>query len=180
MPAEPSRLRVLSTPHDTPKDAPATRSPGATVRELRTRRGISLEQLAAATKIPVASLRHIEADEFDALPGPVFAKGFLRCCARALGVAPEHLVEPYEDWVHRAEGGGAPPTTTEAPPPAPAPAATGRDGPPVAPARSRGPSGAWAAAKWRIETANLALWTVLVLFVLVVISAAFQLGAGSR
>jgi len=180
MPAEPSRLRVLSTPHDTPKDAPATRSPGATVRDLRTRRGISLEQLAAATKIPVASLRHIESDEFDALPGPVFAKGFLRCCARALGVAPEHLVEPYEDWMHHAEGGTASPPAAAKSPQALAPASAGQDAPPAAPPRSRGPSGAWAAAKWRIETANLALWTVLVLFVLVVISAAFQLGAGSR
>jgi hypothetical protein len=47
---------------------------------------MSIEQLAAATKIPRRSLEMLEEDRYDALPGPVFAKGFLRCAARALGV----------------------------------------------------------------------------------------------
>lgn len=47
---------------------------------------MSIEQLAAATKIPRRSLELLEEDRYDALPGPVFAKGFLRCAARALGV----------------------------------------------------------------------------------------------
>ena len=47
---------------------------------------MSIEQLAAATKIPRRSLEMLEEDHYDALPGPVFVKGFLRCAARALGV----------------------------------------------------------------------------------------------
>jgi hypothetical protein len=47
---------------------------------------MSIDQLAAATKIPRRSLELLEEDRYDALPGPVFAKGFLRCAARALGV----------------------------------------------------------------------------------------------
>ncbi|RMG99026.1 MAG: helix-turn-helix domain-containing protein [Deltaproteobacteria bacterium] len=170
MRADTGRLRVIAPVPDDPPEA-AGRSPGQLVRELRTRRGLSLEQLAAATKIPVSSLRHIEADEFDALPGPVFVKGFLRCCARALGVEAEHLVEPFEDWNSRAAST----------PPAEGDAAPSPGGPPQVTARPPArPSGAWATAKWRLETANLALWAVVVLFVLVVVSAAFQLGAGSR
>ena len=45
-----------------------------------------MDQLAMATKIPRSSLALLEEDRFDELPGMVFAKGFLRCCARTLGL----------------------------------------------------------------------------------------------
>ena len=59
-------------------------SPGAFIEAQRRRRGLSLQQLAVATKIPARSLELLEADRYDELPGPVFVKGFLRCAARAL------------------------------------------------------------------------------------------------
>ena len=62
-------------------------SPGAYIETQRVRRGMSIEQLAVVTKIPARSLALLEADRFDELPGQVFVKGFLRCCARALGVS---------------------------------------------------------------------------------------------
>ncbi len=68
-------------------------SPGRYIKEQRKRQGMSIDQLAAATKIPRTSLELLEADEHDALPGPVFVKGFLRCCARALGLEPEGVME---------------------------------------------------------------------------------------
>ncbi len=54
---------------------------------------MSIEQLAAATKIPRRSLELLEEDRYDALPGPVFAKGFLRCAARALGVDAQTVMD---------------------------------------------------------------------------------------
>lgn len=72
-------------------------SPGRYIKEQRKRQGMSIDQLAAATKIPRTSLELLEADEHDGLPGPVFVKGFLRCCARALGLEPEVVMELVYD-----------------------------------------------------------------------------------
>lgn len=68
-------------------------SPGAYIQKQRVRRGLSLEQLAAATKIPRRSLELLEEDRYEELPGPVFVKGFLRCAARALEVSPDAVME---------------------------------------------------------------------------------------
>lgn len=59
-------------------------SPGPYIRAQRMRQGLSLDQLAAQTKIPRAQLELLEADRYEELPGMVFAKGFLRVCARTL------------------------------------------------------------------------------------------------
>jgi len=67
-----------------PEASESFESPGPYIRAQRLRRGMSLDQLAAATKIPRGQLELLEADRFEELPGMVFAKGFLRCCARAL------------------------------------------------------------------------------------------------
>ncbi len=98
--AETSRLRVVAAAATDARrdDKPdvsdsAVPSPGRYIKEQRKRQGMSIDQLAAATKIPRSSLEFLEADQHDALPGPVFVKGFLRCCARALGVEPEEVME---------------------------------------------------------------------------------------
>ena len=51
---------------------------GAELREARERRGISLEELARITKIGVATLRALERNQVDYLPGGIFLRGFLR------------------------------------------------------------------------------------------------------
>ena len=79
-------------------------SPGAYIKHHRLRRGMSLEQLAMATKIPRSSLVLLEDDRFEELPGMVFAKGFLRCCARTLGLEEDTvlglLVRGQNTFVH--------------------------------------------------------------------------------
>ncbi|MCB9566296.1 MAG: helix-turn-helix domain-containing protein [Myxococcales bacterium] len=59
-------------------------SPGRFIRDQRLRRGMTLDEVAAATKIPRSSLEALEDERWSALPGPVFVKGFLRCYAKAL------------------------------------------------------------------------------------------------
>jgi Helix-turn-helix domain len=98
MQAELGRLRVIASDAPQPVEPDASidegvPTPGGYIREQRLRRGFSLEQLAAATKIPASSLRLLEDDDFGALPGPVFVKGFLRCCTRALGLPSETVME---------------------------------------------------------------------------------------
>lgn len=81
------RLWVVEDP-EPPVTARAdeTPSPGRYIREQRLRRGMTLEEVAERTKIPRASVEALEDERFEALPGPVFVKGFLRCCARALEI----------------------------------------------------------------------------------------------
>ena len=103
---EPGLLRVVTRPHggegvrpdpiivdDSATIGEGLPSPGRYIKEQRQRRGMSVEQLAAATKIPRTSVILLEEDRFDELPGPVFVKGFLRCAARALGVDVDAVME---------------------------------------------------------------------------------------
>ncbi|MBL4683141.1 MAG: helix-turn-helix domain-containing protein [Nannocystaceae bacterium] len=74
-------------------------SPGAYIEAQRLRRGMSVEQLAVATKIPASSIALLEADRFEELPGQVFVKGFFRCCTRSLGVSQQAVM----DLLHERE-----------------------------------------------------------------------------
>ena len=59
---------------------------GRWLRQERELRQLSLEELAATTRIPLRMLQHIEEDRHEQLPGDVFARGFLRSYARAVGL----------------------------------------------------------------------------------------------
>jgi cytoskeletal protein RodZ len=78
---------------------------GADLRKARLAQKRSIEEISRATKITVALLQAIENDAFDAVPGGLFTRGYLRAYAREVGLDGETLVERY-----RAE--------FEAPPPA--------------------------------------------------------------
>lgn len=68
---------------------------GAALREARERRRISLEELARTTKIGLATLRALERNQVDHLPGGIFLRGFLRAYARQVGLDPEDTVRRY-------------------------------------------------------------------------------------
>ena len=59
---------------------------GAQLRAAREARGLSLGQIAAETRISERHLAHLEAGEFDALPGRTYAVGFARNFAKAVGL----------------------------------------------------------------------------------------------
>jgi len=59
---------------------------GAQLRAAREARGLSLEQVAAETRIPQRHLQTIEAGEFAALPARTYAIGFARTYAKAVGL----------------------------------------------------------------------------------------------
>ena len=58
---------------------------GSTLQALRNRQGRSLRDLAAITRIPIATLEALEADDFAALPAPLYVQGFIRAYCEALG-----------------------------------------------------------------------------------------------
>ncbi len=70
---------------------------GTRLREARAQRGLSLEDVAMATKVPKASLANLEAGRYDLLPAPVFIRGFIRSYARAVGLDPNPVVRAYEN-----------------------------------------------------------------------------------
>lgn len=63
---------------------------------LRGKKGKTLEEIAALTRISRSSLLSLEADAFDALPAPVYVKGFIRAYCQALGADPAEIVRAYE------------------------------------------------------------------------------------
>ncbi len=58
-------------------------------------RGVTLEEISAATKISVRFLKSIENEEFSRLPGGIFNRSFVRAYARYLGLDEDPLVEEY-------------------------------------------------------------------------------------
>jgi len=68
---------------------------GAHLRNIRTAKGESLENIAAITKIKVAYLDAIEEDDHERLPAPVFIKGFIKSYAQALGLNPAEIADKY-------------------------------------------------------------------------------------
>lgn len=58
-------------------------------------RGVSLEEVANATRITTRNLEALENEQWAQLPGGVFNRGFIRSIARYLGLDEESLVAEY-------------------------------------------------------------------------------------
>src|SRR5271154_811900 len=68
---------------------------GEHLRREREMRGVSLDEISAATRISTRFLEAIEKDQWDLLPGGVFNRGFIRSIARFLGLDEDSLVAEY-------------------------------------------------------------------------------------
>jgi cytoskeletal protein RodZ len=62
------------------------REMGTYLQEIRHERGLSLEAVASSTLIPLRLLRAIEVGDLDALPEPIYIRGFLKQFADALAL----------------------------------------------------------------------------------------------
>lgn len=91
---------------------------GRWLREEREARSISLEEIAAATKIVPRYLEALEDDRLDLMPGGFFIRGIIRAYAKAVGLDPEEVLARYKDAGILAppERGRAPFATTAVPP----------------------------------------------------------------
>jgi cytoskeleton protein RodZ len=74
---------------------------GAALAAARRDRGLSVEDVSAATRIRPAIIRAIEADEFDACGGAVYARGHIRSIAQVVGADPRPLVEEFDRRFHQ-------------------------------------------------------------------------------
>jgi len=72
---------------------------GEFLRGERQARGISLQQVAADTRISMKMLQAIEEGDGEQLPAPVLIKGFLRAYAQRIGLDPEDVIVEYQDLI---------------------------------------------------------------------------------
>src|SRR5438477_8197680 len=88
-----TKMCALMPEHDATHSELATF--GEELRREREIRGISLKEIADATKISKRFLDAIEHNDHRTLPAPVFTRGFVREYARYLGLNSEDMVNRY-------------------------------------------------------------------------------------
>lgn len=70
-------------------------TPGEAIEQAREARGMSVADVAAATRLRAGLLAEIEADDFRGTGGDVYARGHLKSIANTLGIDPEDLLAAY-------------------------------------------------------------------------------------
>jgi hypothetical protein len=80
---------------------------GDHLREAREARGLSVEALAARTRIAPRVVLALESGSAEELPAPVYVRGFIRAYCRELDLDPDHAVALY-DGPGSDDGGHAP------------------------------------------------------------------------
>lgn len=68
---------------------------GEKLRQAREDRGISISEVAEQTRISSLYLEGIEADDYRALPGGIFNKGFVKSYAKCVGVDEQEALADY-------------------------------------------------------------------------------------
>ena len=77
---------------------------GNTLKEARSKKAVTLEDVHAKTKIHPRVLQLLEDEKFDKLPSPLFVKSFLKTYAEFLEVDPQELIQAYEkEWKKEPE-----------------------------------------------------------------------------
>ena len=74
---------------------------GETLVAARRQQGVALSDAAAETRVRESYLAALEAEDFAALGGDVYVKGFLRSYARFLRLDPEPLIAAYRNEYER-------------------------------------------------------------------------------
>jgi cytoskeleton protein RodZ len=86
--------------HQAVDPAPAQQqSPGQLIREARERAHLSLDDMAAHTKLARATLEALERDDHRALLEPVYVRGYYRKCAKVLEIDESRLIAAYNAQV---------------------------------------------------------------------------------
>ncbi|MEU6550869.1 RodZ domain-containing protein [Streptomyces sp. NPDC046915] len=88
----------------------ARTSIGRTLRQARIAAGLTVDDVSSATRVRIAIVHAIEADNFAPCGGDVYARGHIRTLARAVHLDPAPLLAQFD-----AEHGGRPAPTPAAP-----------------------------------------------------------------
>jgi hypothetical protein len=68
---------------------------GSKLKRAREERGVSLREIATATKISIAFLEALERNDISRLPGGIFSRSFVRSYASEVGLDPEETVREF-------------------------------------------------------------------------------------
>jgi len=109
-------------------------SVGAYLRQLREARGVSLDEIARATRVNSSYLHALEADDHGELPASVFTRGFIRAYCQTLGEPPDQALALYAGRGEAVAAASAP-SAPVMPRPVSAPTRTASEPTP----RNRGP-----------------------------------------
>jgi transcriptional regulator with XRE-family HTH domain len=71
---------------------------GPNLRRIRIQRGVSLRQIAEATKVSEDLWDGLEHNDFDRWPNGIFARSYIREYARIIGVDPDGTVDEFCRW----------------------------------------------------------------------------------
>jgi len=82
---------------------------GSKLREARERRGISIRQISASTKISVAALEALEHNDLARLPGGIFSRAFVRSYAAEVGLDPDTAIREFLEQFPQEPAAGSPP-----------------------------------------------------------------------
>jgi len=88
---------------------PTTSSAGDRLRIAREEKGLSLEELASQTRIPLRHLQSLEQGDWERLPAPTYTIGFAKSYASAVGLDRNEIADDL-----RAEMGGVRPDSGNA------------------------------------------------------------------
>jgi len=69
---------------------------GENLQREREMRGVTLQEISAATKIGVRFLHALETEDFGQLPGGIFTRSFIRAYAKYLGLDEESVLAEYQ------------------------------------------------------------------------------------
>lgn len=73
-----------------------TPTPGAQLRQARESKGLTVAQIAKETMLTARYLTALEADDYEALPGSTFVRGYLRRYAPLVGLSANTLVAEFD------------------------------------------------------------------------------------
>lgn len=78
---------------------------GQTLRQAREAQGLSLQEVASSTRIPMRHLQTIERGDYDGLPAPTYSAGFVKTWARFLALDGQALSERFRAEMGMARDG---------------------------------------------------------------------------
>ena len=91
---------------------------GDRLRRQRERRGVELEAIARATKVPASLFAGLERGDCSRWPGGVYSRAYIRAYAEAIGLDPDEAVEDFTAaFADTAFPDGQRPQGRRAPPP---------------------------------------------------------------
>ncbi|GGQ34667.1 helix-turn-helix domain-containing protein [Streptomyces mutabilis] len=99
-------------PDEASGDAPRESRPsvGRALQQARIAAGLTVDDITTATRVRIAIVHAIEADDFAPCGGDVYARGHIRTLAKAVGLDPADLLAQFD-----GEHGGRPAPTPAAP-----------------------------------------------------------------